>query len=342
MPVPSRPRSLARAANDVSQNGLSHAVKLIELVCIIAGSRNLAFEAVAEPERVRLTQAVKRHDNSYLFNWLMRTFSFQGISDQVAASFMRRHGSVTWRSIQGGLGASATCPRLKSYWAFDQCGYDKKSHSCRDPEHIDGCPLPRHPLRNGRLNQTAYSLFFFMRDIAKDDFVRWIDEQLTKAKSDANLAVSNLVDPLRNIFGVSDKVLCMSLATLFAAVAEARPEWAHIGTQMVAVDTLVHNFLHRTGILGRLNANHPYGPRCYATGQCADILRAVSRQIDARRFNAAYPANFPRFVQHALWRYCAADGLNICNGNTIDDAKPCRNLACPAFNICDHITLKNC
>jgi len=28
------------------------------------------------------------------------------------------------------------------------------------------CPLPRHALRNGRLNQTVYSLFLFMRDVA--------------------------------------------------------------------------------------------------------------------------------------------------------------------------------
>jgi hypothetical protein len=32
---------------------------------------------------------------------------------------------------------------------------------------------------------------------------------------------------------------------------------------MIAVDTLVHNFLHRTGILHRLDASHAYGPACY-------------------------------------------------------------------------------
>ena len=32
---------------------------------------------------------------------------------------------------------------------------------------------------------------------------------------------------------------------------------------MIAIDTLVHNFLHRTGILPRFNANHVYGAACY-------------------------------------------------------------------------------
>jgi hypothetical protein len=40
--------------------------------------------------------------------------------------------------------------------------------------------LPKHPLRNGRLNQTAYSLFLFIRDIADGDLVAWIDRQLAE------------------------------------------------------------------------------------------------------------------------------------------------------------------
>jgi hypothetical protein len=38
-------------------------------------------------------------------------------------------------------------------------------------------------LRNGRLNQMAYSLFLFMRDIAACDFVGWINQQLATVPS---------------------------------------------------------------------------------------------------------------------------------------------------------------
>jgi hypothetical protein len=31
---------------------------------------------------------------------------------------------------------------------------------------------------------------------------------------------------------------------------------------MIAIDTLVHNWLHRTGILHRFEADHAYGMAC--------------------------------------------------------------------------------
>ena len=60
---------------------------------------------------------------------------------------------------------------------------------------------------------------------------------------------------------------------------------------MIAIDTLVHNFLHRTGILARFNANHPYGAGCYRPGGCADIIAAVAERIDARQFNPMLSAD---------------------------------------------------
>jgi hypothetical protein len=35
--------------------------------------------------------------------------------------------------------------------------------------------------------------------------------------------------------------------------------WHEAGAGMIAIDTLVHNFLHRTGILARFAADHRYG-----------------------------------------------------------------------------------
>jgi hypothetical protein len=108
----------------------------------------------------------------------------------------------------------------------------------------------------------------------------------------------------------------------------------------VAVDTLVHNFLHRTGILRRLCADHPYGDRCYRPGGCAGILGLLAADIDAREFNPAFPATFPRFVQSAIWRYCAENGLDVCNGNRIDDDARCDNAHCQLFRRCDRIALR--
>ena len=104
---------------------------------------------------------------------------------------------------------------------------------------------------------------------------------------------------------------------------------------MIAIDTLVHNFLHRTGILHRLGADHPYGLGCYQRNGCADIIRWVSAAIDARQFNRSFPQVFPRFVQHAIWRYCAQSYFDICNGNRIDDRQPCQNGYCRLYWRCD-------
>jgi len=200
-------------------------------------------------------------------------------------------------------------------------------------------PLLRHRLRNGRLNQIAYSLFLFIRDVAGGDLVGWIDQQLRQRVKDPVVAVERVIGPMRHIFGVSDKVLAMALASLFIGARRVRPRWFRIGVRLIAIDTLVHNFLHRSGILRRFGAEHPYGPRCYEDGGCAGIIRTVASRIDARLFNSAYPANFPRMVQFAIWRFCAADGLNVCNGNMIDDTAACTNATCGLRQKCDHITL---
>jgi hypothetical protein len=121
---------------------------------------------------------------------------------------------------------------------------------------------------------------------------------------------------------------------------ERQPHWFAVGSEMIVVDRLVHNLLARTGILTTLGAGHLYGPRCYGEGGCADILRLVAAKIDARQFDPDYPANFPRYIQHALWRYCAADALNVCNGNNIDDRKSCEYRSCNIYDICSKIALK--
>jgi hypothetical protein len=178
----------------------------------------------------------------------------------------------------------------------------------------------------------------FIRDIADGDLVAWIDHQLAEAddQTDPNRVtrmIENLARPLRHIHGVADKVLMMTLSSLL--LASNKTIWPEVGASMIAVDTLVHNFLHRTGILYRLGANHPYGAACYRPNGCADIIRTVSTRIDARRFNRTFPQTFPRFVQLAIWRYCAQGYLNICNGNRVDDRHACQNQYCQLYLSCD-------
>jgi hypothetical protein len=302
----------------------------------LAGSLTFLNDTREDLRKEGIKGAVARHDTPKIFDWLLTTFSFQGISDQVARNYIRQHGNASWATIEKAFKGRPPCPLLRSHWDFDGCRYDKTSFSCSEPDHISHCPLPQHRLRNGRLNQMAYSFYLFVRDVADGDLVSWIEQRLAGSPEGDNgeSAQERLIGPLRHIYGVSDKILTMTLSGLLLGDPHGRPDWFDTGTGMIAIDTLVHNFLHRTGILGDCSAQHSYGVGCYAEGGCADIIRAVAAQIDASRFNSEYPRVFPRFVQHAIWRYCAADGLDICNGNRINDRKSCEYSYCCLKQTC--------
>ena len=277
---------------------IDHAVRLIHAVCGLAGSATWIDDIRADLRADKVQAALRHRDTAVVFDWLMAALSYQGIADAVAYEYMRRHGRATWRDIDQKLGRGVSCPKLTSYWHFHDCRYDKVSRTCTEPQHIGGCSLPSHDLRNGRLNQTAYSLFLFIRDIADGDLIGWIDAQLEAANSAPGpdqLArmVAALIEPMREIYGVSDKALAMALSALLLGAPKKMLLWTEVGGSMIAIDTLVHNFLHRTGILARFNANHLYGAGLLPAGGCADIIQAVAERIDARQFNPDFPQTFP-------------------------------------------------
>jgi hypothetical protein len=225
---------------------LAYAMRMVHATCCLAGSASYLADLREDLRGNGIIRAVRDHDTPALFNWLIRTLSFQGISDTVAAGYIADHGSVRWSEIAGALSAKPSCPKLNGYWRFYDCRYHKGSHTCSEPAHIEVCPLPSHPLRNGRLNQMAYSLFLFMRDIADNDFVGWIDNQLAMVDPHASdrLAACReaVIGPPRNVYGLSDKVLAMALSSMLLGAGKDRPLWFEVGATFVAVDTLVHKF----------------------------------------------------------------------------------------------------
>src|SRR5665647_998399 len=336
--LPSRAVVKRSLAVPSESSGYAYAHRIIYTVCCLAGCSSFVDDARDNLVNEGVHSAIEAHNTPVLFDWMVRAFSFQGIADAIAADYMDRHGALTWAAITADLGAGPACPKLQSYWQFHDCGYRKGSGTCTEPELLSGCPLPKHLLRNGRLNQTTYSLYLFIRDIADGDLVAWIDRQLAEADDQTDpdritIMIESLVGPLRQVYGVADKVVMMTLSSLL--LASSKPLWAEVGASMIAVDTLVHNFLHRTGILHRLGANHPYGAACYRPNGCADIIRTVSTRIDARRFNRSFPQAFPRFVQLAIWRYCAQSYFAVCNGISVNDRRACQNRYCQLYPQCD-------
>src|SRR5579863_702547 len=140
-------------------------IRLLHCICQVAGAHSLIDDSRVALARQGMIAAVRRHDTPIIFDWLFDALSYQGVSDSIAWGYMEQHGRLRWHDIAGALASEPSCLKLTCYWAFEGCGYRKSSGSCANPVHQPGCPLPGHDLRNGRLNQTAYSLFLFIRDL---------------------------------------------------------------------------------------------------------------------------------------------------------------------------------
>jgi hypothetical protein len=165
----------------------------------------------------------------------------------------------------------------------------------------------------------------FVRDVCGGDLVGWIDARIAASDPGPNVAKratmmrASLLEPLANVPGIAPKLWSMILADLLLGGDPDRKRWVSVGASFVAVDTIVHAMLTRTGALHRLGATHPYGPACYAPGGCADVIAGLAGRLDAREFDASFPAFFPRLVEMAIWHFAAGLGLDICNGYRIDD-----------------------
>ena len=243
------------------------------------------------------------------------------------------HKQPAWVNIARGVNNGA-CPLLQSYWHFHGCGYRKAAQTCAKPRLMVSCPLPDHEFRNGNLSQLAYSLLLFIRDVAQGDLIDWIDRRLAEARegpAEGRLGrmARSIIEPLAGLHGASHKVLNMALSDLLLIGGGRNRLWAELAPSLIAVDSLVHNFLVRTGILARARAEHPYGPQCYGPTGCASVLSILCERYRRPPVQTGhFQKIFPRFIQHAIWTYCAGDGRNVCNGNTIDDQSRCQNTDC--------------
>jgi hypothetical protein len=198
---------------------IEFAFKIIHTVCHLSGSIDFSLEAKSQLRRAGVLSALRRRDTAKLFDYLVTTFSYQGVSDAAAETYVAEHGNIRWQDIERQLLAGTACEKLSSHWAFHRCNYEKIAKRCSAPAHLHDCPLPRHPLRNGRLNQMAFSLFLFLRDVTNNDLVGWIDRRISSAIRDQQphefeLAGQAIIEAMRSIYGVSDKVLTMALSTL--------------------------------------------------------------------------------------------------------------------------------
>ena len=325
---------------------IAEAVELVRAICLLPGNDRFLRETDQEATAVGLRRAIKSRDTPALYDWLMTGFSFQGISDRIASDYIDRHGNSTWHAIESALAEHrCQCPKLGGFDTYRNCGYRKSAATCQNPVDLADCPVPELPLRKGDLNQLAFSLYYFLRHRCQGDLVGTIDGMF------ATIDEANLVDPIKakrdrliaefsSIHAVSAKLIAMMLGSLLMAGGPTRRDWVKVGRSLVTIDSLVHNFLHRTGILTALDQGHRYGPACHGSRGCAAVVYQLADRIDAREANPAFPRTFPRFVEVAIWSFCAETRADTCNGRHIDDRFACTRTDCPVGDRCSRLPLR--
>jgi hypothetical protein len=269
-----------------------------------------------------------QHKSIRLYQYLAEAFLLAGGGDQSnLAYYSKQQRKPTFNRIRQAL-TTAQCPKLSGFDAFKGCGYRKTGHQCNEPAFLGTCPVPAFDMKRGPLNQMAFSLYFFLRDVAQRDFYAYVTEHFRQGELAAgavNDRLQSFVGKVTAIANVGPKLAHMALSGLFLT---RYPDWDYreVGLRMVAIDSLVHNFLHRTGILANYQSEHVYGPRCYSQTGCFGVIQDLAHHIDCREFDPSLPAHFPRFIQHHIWAYGAKDGENICNLNKCKPGQP--NPAC--------------
>jgi hypothetical protein len=92
---------------------VAYAVRMVHATCCLAGSASYLADLREDLRDPGIIRAVRDHDTPALFNWLIRTLSYQGISDTVAAEYIAEHGSVRWSEIAKALSAKPIVPKTE-------------------------------------------------------------------------------------------------------------------------------------------------------------------------------------------------------------------------------------
>jgi hypothetical protein len=314
-------------------------IKMIR--CIVRFHHEWYADLLEESSEEFLKPAIKDAldgKNAKLFKFLIGAFKYVGGSDDIADTVWEQmNPKPTYYGIKREL-ESAKCPKLQSFSDFHGCGYSKNNQSCNEPQSFNKCPLPQYNMRNGKLNQMVFSVYLFLRDRCNEDFPGFVKEilgsprQVEKLNEDElKAAIETLVGEMAQIFNVGRKLTNMTLSGLLYA-RNGNWNYSRVYPHMVAVDTLVHEFLHRTGTLKLFGREHKYGEACHSPEGCVGVINDISRQIDCTRYSGEYPEYYPRMVQACIWKFCTDScNRNECKYDKLDNL-------CEFFDWCEHLS----
>ena len=226
-----RRRGRRQTSIDYEPPALDHAIRLIHQVCCLAGS----FDLIKDFRDQALCAAVDRHDTAALFDRLMHDFSFQGISDEIAANYMTRHGQATWRSVRKNLAKRPNLPEAAKPIGIFMLA-DTKKRAAPAPS-LTTLPPARCQLIgcetaiSTRLPTASICLFATLPVAIwwAGSMISWTRRTILLRRTRLAQGRTALIEPLRNVYGVSDKVLAMALSGILIGAADVRPKWLQVG-----------------------------------------------------------------------------------------------------------------
>lgn len=264
--------------------------------------------------------------------------NYQGVSNAAASAWLEQNSTPDFDVLKDAL-HSEPCEHLSSLSELASCQYQKTEHTCAKVQNLDTCILPKLLVRRGLFAQMAAGLILWAEEHEGQKIVDWVTAALSAEDGSPRRASDRPSQELERVPGISVKVARMILADLVLAIAGDNQLLLAVAAQTVVIDRVVHNILMRTGALEHAGKRHQFGEGCYKPGGCADLIFKVSHRIDAKRIDHRWPSYAPRLVQHALWRFGAADGLRTCNANEIPNGQRCNLIGCPAKGACARLTI---
>jgi hypothetical protein len=102
------------------QSGIKN-VELVRRVSGLAGPMTFIDDIRQGVIHTGISGAIALRDTPMIFDWLLTAFSFQGVSDQAARTYIERNGTASWAAMQGDLLETPACHRLASHGDYRGC-----------------------------------------------------------------------------------------------------------------------------------------------------------------------------------------------------------------------------
>ena len=149
-----------------------------------------------------------QHKSIMLYQYFLEAFLHSGGGDRSNQNYYHNQKyKPSFNRIKNAV-KTAQCPKLASFETFKGCGYRKMTNNCSEPAFVKSCPLPRFDMKRGPLNEMAFSLYFFLRDVCRGNFYAYVRGHFGEGQL-ADEAVSELlqsfIEKITTIANVSPK-----------------------------------------------------------------------------------------------------------------------------------------